>query len=422
MNKHCIEFDNRKNRKKIVFCGASQRAYVGYAKHLVAKYGDQYEIAGIFDIDIGRMKGFCELLGKEVAKYTDYDRMLSEIKPDEVFISTIDATHADYLVKAIRQGINCICEKPLCIDAEQCRAILSELKSHPAVSAYTAHNLRYIPEAIKIKELLDAGAIGDLRSITFNELLDRRHGKSYFRRWNRRKENSGGLLIHKSSHHFDLFNWLVGSRAQEVIAQGQLIAYGAAASPFRGENCRTCEHAGKCPDYVDYHDTDVRNQLFYKHMVPDGYTPDLCIFSPEINIEDQATVGITYANGIGVSYSLNAHSSIAGHNMYIEGTTGTIEYISRSDSSGYGDLTKFPNTLKLWRMDGESETIPVSRVDGGHGGADTLICRDFFGGSRCTNKHLASLMDGIQAVLIGTAANISIETGKEVDVQALLRL
>ena len=405
--------------RKIVFCGASQRAVVGYARQLVAEFKGQYGIAGVFDIDQGRMRGFCELLGLDIPRYGDFGLMLDEVKPDVVFISTMDSTHAGYLAAAMERGVRCVCEKPLCVNAQQCRDILKALAANPAATAVTAHNLRYIAEIRKIKELVDSGVIGELRSIAYNEMLDQRHGKSYFRRWNRRKENSGGLLIHKSSHQFDLFNWLVGSRPESVVAQGRLIAYGAKASPFRGKNCHDCEHAAKCPEYVDYRQEELRHNLFYKYKSADGYVPDLCLFDPEIDAEDQATVGIKYENGIGASYSLNAHSAIAGHNMYIEGATGTIEYISRSDSSGQAPPELFVNTLRVWRMDGVCETVPVERVEGGHGGADTLIHRDLFG-DEGGGKHLATLMDGVQAVLVGAAANISIATGKAVDVQALL--
>jgi predicted dehydrogenase len=406
--------------KKIVFCGASLRGLRGFAKRLLANYTGKYEIAGLFDIDPGKMKGFCELLGKEVPQFTDFDKMLDDINPDEMFISTTDVTHAEYLVRAINRNVDCICEKPLCINAEQCGGIIAALKENPSVSVFTAHNLRYVPAILKIRELLESGTIGTIRSITFSEMLDRRHGKSYFRRWNSRKEISGGLLIHKSSHHFDLINWLIGAKPAKVIAQGRLIAYGSESSPYHGENCRDCEFSEKCPDYIDCRKDETRDSLFYKHMLPDSYTPDLCIYSPEINIEDQATVGIVYENGAGVSYSLNAHSSIAGYNIYIEGKSGTLEYFTRHDSSGKANPENFQNSLKVWRMDGECETINVPKIDGGHGGADPLILNDLFGGDRRKNKNLATLMDGIQAVLVGAAANISLETGKEVDVQSLI--
>ncbi|HYY28187.1 MAG TPA: Gfo/Idh/MocA family oxidoreductase [Chthoniobacterales bacterium] len=58
-----------------------------------------------------------------------------------------------------------------------------------------------------MKELLIADAIGEVKSIHFEWLLDTNHGADYFRRWHREKPNSGGLMVHKATHHFDLINW-----------------------------------------------------------------------------------------------------------------------------------------------------------------------------------------------------------------------
>ena len=51
-----------------------------------------------------------------------------------------------------------------------------------------------------------SGVIGNVVSVDFHWLLDTRHGADYFRRWHRNKRNSGGLLVHKATHHFDLVN------------------------------------------------------------------------------------------------------------------------------------------------------------------------------------------------------------------------
>jgi predicted dehydrogenase len=63
-------------------------------------------------------------------------------------------------------------------------------------------NYRYAPGNTKIRELIMDGAIGDIFSVHFEWLLDIRHGADYYRRWHRNKHNSGGLLVHKSTHHF----------------------------------------------------------------------------------------------------------------------------------------------------------------------------------------------------------------------------
>ena len=69
------------------------------------------------------------------------------------------------------------------------------------------------------------GTIGDVFSVHFEWLLNTKHGADYFRRWHRDKRNSGGLLVHKSTHHFDLVNFWLGTQPKTVFAMGDLRFY-----------------------------------------------------------------------------------------------------------------------------------------------------------------------------------------------------
>ena len=70
-------------------------------------------------------------------------------------------------------------------------------------------NYRYSPRNSALRQVIQDGTIGEVTSIDFSWVLDTKHGADYFRRWHREKKNSGGLLIHKASHHFDLVNWWI---------------------------------------------------------------------------------------------------------------------------------------------------------------------------------------------------------------------
>lgn len=143
----------------------------------------------------------------------------SPLDPDGVIVCTQDHTHAEFIVQALEAGKRVYCEKPLCTTAEQCRRIVAAAARSPG-EVFVTHNMRYGPVAQKLKELVDGGKIGRLLSLQFDEFLDRSHGADFFRRWHRRKESSGGLLIHKASHHFDTMNWLVGSWPAALTAMG----------------------------------------------------------------------------------------------------------------------------------------------------------------------------------------------------------
>src|SRR5690606_12162451 len=140
----------------------------------------------------------------------EFETMIAEQKVDVVIVTTQDALHHEYIIRAMRAGCDVIVEKPLTIDAEKTRAIRAVMRE-PGRDLRVPFTVRYQPLSSKGRELIAGGAIGRPLAVNFNYVLDTRHGADYFRRWHRDKANSGGLLVHKSTHHFDLVNWLIDS-------------------------------------------------------------------------------------------------------------------------------------------------------------------------------------------------------------------
>lgn len=400
-------------RQKIALVGASVRIRA-FVAALKKDYTENYHLCAVMDIDDGKMRAFNESISLNLLSYTNFDKMCDEVKPDLLLISTVDYFHRDYIVKALARKISFICEKPLCVNLEQCRDIILAQEQNPTVFAVTSHNARYHVAARTVKRLLDEDTIGQVNSASYAEMLDFRHGASYFRRWNRIKKLSGGLQIHKSSHHFDKLNWWLNSRAESLSATGGLRAYGANASEFHGERCINCEHTAKCRFAADYHNVpSIDYELFLKYRSENSYTPDRCVFAPEIDIEDFLSVGIKYENGVDVNYTLSAHCNYEGENIVFEGDKGRIEMIRRIYEG------KDTSTVELFRFgQKEPEKIELKSEKGSHGGADKRLYDDLFG--EADSGQLATLEDGIQAVLIGVAVNKSLETGSRVDVQSML--
>lgn len=403
--------------KKVVLVGASMRA-TAFVGVLRKHFADDYTIIGIMDKDPGKMKGFSEVYKLDVPHYTDFDRMCEELAPDMVIVTTVDATHEEFIIKALDRKIACVSEKPLCINPEQCRAILAAQARNPEVFAVTSHNARYLPMTLKMKELIDTGVIGKVMRMEYAEMLDRKHGTSYFRRWNSRRKYSNGLQLHKSCHHFDKMNFLLSSHAVEVLADGTLTAYGnAVPHKYEGVNCRTCQYAKECPDFSDYN-----KDVFQSDM----YTPDMCIYSPEIDIEDNYAASIRFANGVMCSYSLCAHAQYEGEIIVVEGETGRLEArhtyyreVVTDDKDVHDDNLVYTSTLRLFRFRQPGfEEIEFAEGKGGHGGADLGVFSDIF--SNPPSPAAPTLMDGVQAVLTGCALVESMKTGRKCKVQELL--
>ncbi len=416
-------------KKKIILIGASSRGYFTFGKGILENYADEHEFAAMFDIDIRRCRTANKHGGTDIPVYDDFDLMLNEVRPDLAIIASTDYSHVEYIERCLEAGLGFICEKPLCIDAKQCRRIVKARQRYPEAKAVTAHNYRYGPYMLKTKEIIDSGAIGRILSVDFNEYLDRRHGTSYFRRWNRQQENSGGLLVHKASHHFDLINWFCNSRPKTLSAHGGLIRFGAKNSPFpKGDNygpaCHKCAKSEKeCQFKTELY--GGRDRMWADSNNCQGYTPDLCVYDESIDTFDHIGAGYDLENGIHVSYSLCAHSCLEGDRFAFEGTEGRLEVEELLNTAPgwrdavYGAEEITGKSIRLIFMDKPIEKINVKTVKGGHGGADILMMNDLF--SDNPGKVAPTLEDGIQAVLTGAAANISIAEGRRVDVQALLR-
>jgi len=399
-----------------------------FARSLSADFPEHAELVALCDVNPLRMAAVAAELPAPVPTFTDFGEMLQQADPDGVVVATKDCTHAEYVIAALNAGKRAISEKPLCTTAKQCRDILAAAAQSRATCRVT-HNARYGAADAIIRDLLKSGRIGTPLFIQFDETLDRCHGADYFRRWHRHKANSGGLLIHKASHHFDCLNWWAGSKPEWVSAQGRLRFYGA-NGPFRHTRCRDCPHAERCDFHVDMFQRERYRKLYLDAESADGYLRDGCVFDPAIDIEDEMGVLLRYENGLQVSYTLVAHSPYESQRLVVEGTDGRLEYFGRSATGFAMGGAHLPGIeeisaewLKLYLPAEGVIDVPIERPEGSHGGADPQLRNDFFNRpwDAEPNEQMASVEEAVQAILVGVAANKSMATGRPVSVQRLLK-
>src|SRR5690242_9746130 len=188
-------------------------------------------LVGLADVNRSRMEAHNRWLKAAghgpVPAYAadDLAALLDRERVDELIVTSVDRTHAGHIVTALEAGCDVLTEKPMTVDAESARRILdAQRRTGRRVSV--AFNYRFNPVHEMVRTLLAGGEIGEIGSVHFEWLLDVRHGADYFRRWHRDKANSGGLLVHKSGHHFDLVNWWLGAAPEQVYANGRLFFYG----------------------------------------------------------------------------------------------------------------------------------------------------------------------------------------------------
>jgi predicted dehydrogenase len=403
--------------KKYVIAGCSGRAIGMFAQPIQKTFSKDAELVGLFDPNHKRIEYYNSQLDSRVNGYTDFNKMMKTEKPDCVIVATIDSHHHTYIIAALEAGCDAITEKPMTIDEKKCAAILkAEKKSGKKV--YVTFNYRHNPYCTRIKQMLREGKVGDILSIHFEWYLDTRHGADYFRRWHRRKENSGGLLVHKATHHFDIANWFLEEDPVSVHAFGDRRFYGPTRKE-RGTRCLTCKHKKTCEFYWDIEGAGERIKgLYIDAESVDKYYRDGCVFSPEIDIEDTMSVNIKYSNGAFMTYSLVAHSPYEAWRMSINGSAGRLEI--GEDHSGNNTAKKF-HYIDYFDRKGGKITYEIPKATGGHGGGDERLLRMLFVGDLEDPLGLmAGTKAGAMSILTGISANKSIKSGKIVDVTRLV--
>ena len=405
-------------KKRFAIVGASQRAMGMYAIPITRQFQTTSELVALCDLCQTRMDYINEKIPKAVPTYKDFDAMLAGVPIDTVIVTTKDSVHHEFIIKALHAGKDVISEKPMTIDNEKCRAIL-EAERETDRTVTVTFNYRFTPPATAIRRILAEGTIGRAVTVDMHWILDTNHGADYFRRWHRRKANSGGLQVHKSTHHFDLINWWLQDEPASVIAQGGLDFYGR-NGPFRSKRCKGCPHRRKCPFHWDISTDAFHSEFYLTAEEESGYVRDGCVFDEEIDIEDNYNLLVEYKGGTRLSYSLQAWSPWEGFRLDIQGTKGRLEYTEQHDThnwQGIGD-----KEIVVMLNDGSRIVHTPSRGEGGHGGGDPLLLSMLFEGAHDDPLgHMAGATQGAHSILVGVAATKSIQShGQWIKISDLL--
>jgi predicted dehydrogenase len=387
-----------------------------FAQPIAQRFGASARLDGVFDTNSVRANYLGRSCGVPV--FGDFDTMLDHTCPDAVIVATTDRFHHDYIIRALEAGCDVISEKPLTIDAPKCRAILAaEARTGQRITVIL--NLRFAPVVARAKELLQGGSIGRVLSVELTWLLDRSHGADYFRRWHRRMENAGGLLVHKATHHFDMINWWLDDEPRTVFAFGDRRVYGPTRAE-RGVRCCTCPYAHTCEFHVDYADDPLLHALYFAAEGEDGYYRDGCVFAPEIDIYDTLSATVRYREGALLTYALNAYSPYEGWRATLNGTDGRMEvqewYSGPMVEEQNGWITIYDRRGKMIRYAVPPET-------GAHGGSDARLLERLFGATALPDPlgAVVGSRAGAMAMLIGVAANEAIAAGQPVAIADLLQ-
>jgi predicted dehydrogenase len=417
--------------------GTGGRARSFY-ESIASDYTDSAELVGFCDLNQTRMNYANRVLQEQFSyapvptyRADAFDRMVAECKPDVVIVTSIDRTHHRYIVRALELGCDAITEKPMTVDAGKCQQILDAVE-RTGRNLRVTFNYRYSPHASLVRQLLMEGVIGTVTAVHFEWLLDTRHGADYFRRWHRDKRNSGGLLVHLASHHFDLVNFWLGSAPMTVAAFGDLAFYGRANAEERGATrfyarAHGSDAAAGDPFALDLAGNEALREMYLHAEHEDGYLRDQSVFGDGISIEDTLGLLVRMRSGAVLTYSLTAYAPWEGFRLSMTGTAGRIEahqveasYVSAGGEQA-DEAAATTRRLRVLPMFGDPWDVDLEEAPGAHGGADPRILHDLFGEQ--TDDPLsraASHVDGANAILTGIAGNVSMRTGRIVHIADLI--
>jgi predicted dehydrogenase len=423
-------------RYAVVGTGARAEMFV---RAIVSDHADTSRLVALADPNPVRLAAhnrWLEELGHPpVPTYraTDFEAMLAAERVDTLIVTSVDATHDTYIVGALRAGRAVITEKPMTVDADRCARILTT-ERETAGRLSVAFNYRYNPVHERVRDLLAAGTIGEIGSVHFEWLLDLRHGADYFRRWHRDRASSGGLLVHKASHHFDLVNWWIGAAPVRVHAEGRLFFYGPAGREHGYDRGYARAHgdpaAATDPFALDLAANPRLRELYLDAEEADGYLRDRNVFADGVTIDDDMSVLVRYSTGATLTYHLHAYAPWEGYRVMVNGSRGRLELevvendhvnpdrartvkgaalhgVEAATEQGHTRLTIHPFWTPAYAVE-----LP-GLVRAGHGGADARMMATLLGppGPPDGIGRAATARDGALALLPGLAANASIARG-----------
>ena len=302
------------------------------------------------------------------AVFEDHRALLDSGRCDAVVVASPNMTHAAVLDDVLTTDLPVLVEKPLCTTVADCRAVVEAARDRRGI-VWVGLEYRYMPPVAALIGEVAGGAVGRVRMVALRE-----HRFPFLPKvgdWNRFSRNTGGTLVEKCCHFFDLMCLVVGDRPVRVLASGA---------------------------------QDV-NHLDERY---DGETPDIL---------DNALVIVEFADGVRASLDLCmfAEGSRNQEELSVVGDAGKVEAFLPSGVLRVG-------TRAGWGPGVVERVVADDRVahEGFHHGASYLEHLDFLDAVRTGRPPTVGVEDGLWSVAVGVAAHRSIDEGRAVTLAEVL--
>ncbi len=369
---------------EIVVVGAGCRG-AGYAMH-AATFPDKVRITAVAEPRDYHRNQFAATYGLPADRvFASWEELAALPRvADAVIIATQDEMHLEPALRFAELGYHIMLEKPMAPDPIECRQIYDAAIQNNIIFA-VCHVMRYTPYTQKLKELLDAGVVGQVINMQHLEPVGYWHQAHSFVRGNwRREDESSPMLLSKSCHDLDWIRYLVGRPCTRITSFGSLVHFRADQKPEgAGERCLTCDIEPKCPYsakkiYLGKYHEGVRDWPL-SVLTPEVTLENLvealeagpygrCVYGCDNDVVDNQVVNMEFEGGLTASFTMVAFTDHSHRKTRVFGTHGMLE--------GDGEFIKVNDFLTDETTTYDTGTTEASLV-GGHGGGDYFLVKSF---------------------------------------------
>ena len=311
-----------------------------------------------------------KIAGPQARTFAGHREMLAANLCDAVVVASPNMTHAAILADALQNpGLHILVEKPLCVSVAECRQAVRRARNRRGV-VWVGLEYRYMPAAARLIREVENGAAGRVRMIAVRE-----HRFPFLEKignWNRFNRNTGGTLVEKCCHFFDLMNLLAKSRPARVAASGG-----------RDVNHLDESHDGEAPDIMDNAFVIVEYESGARAML------DLCMFAEATRNQEEISVA---------------------------GDRGKVEALIPDDIVRVGIREKH----RIGRVDEFPVRDDSIAHEGLHHGASYLEHRQFLHAIKTGGPAEVTLEDGLWSVAVGVAAHRAIAERRTVEMEEVM--
>lgn len=370
----------------VAIAGLGSRGLQTYAKCL-EKFADRAEIVAVADIRPDRVAVAAEKYNIPADKCFDsVESMLQQPKlADLLLICTPDDVHYQPAMDGLKRGYHLLLEKPAARSVKECRDI-AQLAEEKGLNVVVCHVLRYTVFYQKIKELIDAGRVGDIMNVEAIERVGYWHQAHSFVRGNWHvAADTTPMILAKCCHDMDMILWLTGKKCEKVTSFGHLSHYNAANKPEGApERCADgCPHADTCLYNAERYYLDCfkrgGNSWPVNVVAPEPTEEKIiealkvkdygrCVYQMNNDVVDHQVMNLLLEDDVTVAFTMTAFSDKGGRCMRVMGTKAEI----------FADMEK--DIIQLMPFGGEMEEFDIRKIAtdlSGHGGGDIKMVEDY---------------------------------------------